>query len=145
MGDKSVTLRVVEALKKDVGLHVVRMDKRDMSELGVKPGDIVLMKGKKKTLARAMHSLMYDRGNSQIQMDGVLRENAGVGLDEPVEVTRAKPQKATKIRLSLLHPDTASRVQDTDYIRRAISSACGTWARGSGSTGSSRPCHPGKS
>jgi transitional endoplasmic reticulum ATPase len=120
MSKQALSLRVVEALKKDVGLHVVRIDKKDMSRLGIKPGDIVLMKGKKKTLARAMHSLMYDRGNAQIQMDGVLRENAGVGLDESVEVARAAPQSATQIRLSLIHPDTATRTQDTEYIRRVI-------------------------
>jgi transitional endoplasmic reticulum ATPase len=120
MSDKAISLRVVEALKKDVGLHVVRMDKNEMGNLGIKPGDIVLMKGKKKTLARAMHSLMYDRGNSQIQMDGVLRENAGVGLDDYVEVARADPRNATRVRLSLANPDSAARMQDPDYIRRMI-------------------------
>jgi len=120
MSHRVLSLRVVEALKKDVGLHVVRVDKEDMTKLAIKPGDIVLIKGNKKTLARAMHSLMYDRGNSQVQMDGVLRENAGVGLDDSVEVTRATPQSATQIRLSLAHPDAATRTQDTEYIRRVI-------------------------
>jgi transitional endoplasmic reticulum ATPase len=120
MSQKTLSLRVVEALKKDVGLHVVRIDKKDMTRLGIKPGDIVLMKGAKETLARAMHSLMYDRGNSQIQMDGVLRENAGVSLDDSVEVTRATPRSATRVRLSLVHPDAATRTQDTEYIRRVI-------------------------
>jgi transitional endoplasmic reticulum ATPase len=120
MSDKAISLRVVEALKKDVGLHIVRMDKNEMDKLGVRPGDIVLMKGKKRTLARAMHCLMYDRGNSQIQMDGVLRENAGVGLDDYVEVARADPRNATRVRLSLANPDSAARMQDPDYIRRMI-------------------------
>ncbi len=117
---KRLSLRVVEALKKDMGLHVVRIDKKDMAVLGVKPGDIIQIKGKKKTLARAMHSLMYDRGNAQIQMDGVLRENAGVGLDDNVEVARAAPGRATRVRLSLAQPDGAARAQDTEYIRRVI-------------------------
>ncbi len=117
---KTLSLRVVEALKKDMGLHVVRIDKQDMGRLGLRPGDIVLMQGTKRTLARAMHTLMYDRGNSQIQMDGVLRENAGVGLDDSVEVTRAAPQRATQVRLSLVHPDGATKTQDTEYIRRVI-------------------------
>ena len=95
MSREILSLRVVEALKKDVSLHVVRLDKKDMTKLGIKPGDIVLIKGNKETLARAMHSLMYDRGNAQIQMDGVLRENAGVGLDDSVEVARANPQTTT--------------------------------------------------
>jgi len=120
MSKKSLSLRVVEALKKDVGLHVVRIDKKDMDKLGIKPGDIVLMKGEKKTLARAMHSMMYDRGNAQIQMDGVLRENAGVGLDDTVQIAPAMPQTATEVKLSLLNPEAASRAQDTEYIRRVI-------------------------
>jgi transitional endoplasmic reticulum ATPase len=110
----------VEALKKDVGLHIVRIDKGDMDKLGVRPGDILRLRGKTQALARAMHSLMYDRGNTQIQMDGVLRENAGVGLDEMVEVEKAHPRNAERVRLSLMEPDTASRAQDADYVRRLI-------------------------
>ncbi len=116
----SLSLRVAEALKKDAGLHIVRLDKRDMAALGIKPGDVLRIKGTREALARAMHSLMYDRGTSQIQMDGVLRENAGVGLGDTVEVSGAAPPKATLLKLTLLQPEGTARVQDGTYVRRMI-------------------------
>jgi len=120
MKTPSLSLRVVEALKKDVGLHIVRIDKQDMVKLGIKPGDIVLIRAGQQALARAMHSLMYDRGQDLVQMDGILRENAGVGLDETVQVEKANPADATKVTLRCLQSEASPKAQDTDYIRRLI-------------------------
>ncbi|MEW6441549.1 MAG: CDC48 family AAA ATPase [bacterium] len=116
----SLSLRVVEALKKDVGLHIVRIDKQDLARLGIKPGDVVLIRGTQQALARAMHSLMYDRGQDLIQMDGILRENAGAGLDETVQVEKASPAEATRVVLRCLQADAPPKTQDTDYIRRLV-------------------------
>ena len=100
--NKTIPLRVVEAPKRDVGLHIARIDKKDMSRLGVRAGDILLIKGKEKALARVQPSLVTDGGKSLIQMDGVLRKNAGVGLDETVRVEKSKPANATKVTLRCL-------------------------------------------
>jgi len=40
------TLRVAEALAKDVGRAVARLDPQDMAKIGVGVGDIVQIKGK---------------------------------------------------------------------------------------------------
>ena len=120
MKNPSLSLRVVEALKKDVGLHIVRIDKQDMVKLGIKPGDIVLIRGTQQALARAMHSLMYDRDQDQIQMDGILRENAGVGLDDTVQVEIANPADAARVVLRCLQAEASPKTQDTEYIRRLI-------------------------
>ena len=116
----TLSLKVIEALKKDAGLHTVRLDKRDMARLDAGAGDILLIQGTKQTLARAMYALRYDRGRSLIQMDGVLRENAGVGLDETVRVEKASPREATRVTLSALQASAAGRVQDTEYVRRLV-------------------------
>jgi transitional endoplasmic reticulum ATPase len=120
MKEQSLSLRVVEALKKDVGLHTVRIDKQDMARLGIRPGDVVLIRGSQQALARAMHSLMYDRGQELIQMDGILRENAGCGLDEIVQVEKANPVDASRVVLRCLHPEASPKSRDCEYIRRLV-------------------------
>ncbi len=119
--DRSViSLQVIEALKKDVGLHVVRISSKDLRKLGIKSGDIIRIRGSQETLARAMPFLMYDRSHSLIQMDGILRENAGAGLDAAVQVEKTEPANASRVTLRPLRPDRLARNQDANYIRRRI-------------------------
>ena len=86
MDAKTLKLKVSEALSKDVGRAYARMGPEDMSELGVEIGGIVEAAGKTKAVCKAMPAYKEMRGQSRIQLDGLTRENAGVGLDEHVQV-----------------------------------------------------------
>src|SRR5664279_5494835 len=81
---KTLKLKVSEALSKDVGRAYARMGPEDLARLGVEVGDIVEVAGKTKAVCKAMPAYKEMRGQSQIQLDGLTRENAGVGLDELV-------------------------------------------------------------
>ena len=50
----SLALRVAEALPKDVGRGIARLDPVDMERLGAVIGDIVELTGKRRTVARLM-------------------------------------------------------------------------------------------
>ncbi len=119
MKKKSLTLRVQEAQRQDAGLHRVRIDSRDMKSLGLKAGDPVLIRGKSQALARAEPSRMYDRGLSLIQMDGVLRENAGVGLDDMVRVEKVAALEASRITVRPLPSGTGTRVHVAAQVLQA--------------------------
>ena len=82
MDTKALKLKVSEALSKDVGRAYARMGPEDLARLGVEVGDIVEVAGKTKAVCKAMPAYKEMRGQSQIQLDGLTRENAGVGLDE---------------------------------------------------------------
>ncbi len=118
--NKALSLRVVEAPKRDVGLNIARIDKKNMARLGMRAGDILLIQGKQKALARAQQSLETNGGRSLIQMDGVLRENAAVGLDGAVRVEKSNPANATKVTLRCLQYDKSPEVNDPGYIRSLI-------------------------
>ena len=92
--------RVAEALPKDVGRGLVRLDPQYLSALGTAIGDVVEIIGKRATVARAMPAYADQRGQGLIQMDGILRANAGAGLDEKVTARRVEVQPAGKIVLS---------------------------------------------
>ncbi len=86
MEAKALKLKVSEALSKDVGRAYARMGPEDLARLGVEVGDIVEVAGKTKAVCKAMPAYKEMRGQSQIQLDGLTRENAGVGLDEHVQI-----------------------------------------------------------
>jgi transitional endoplasmic reticulum ATPase len=88
-----------------------------MEKLAIQVGDTIRVEGKRNTAAKAMPSYVEDRGKSLIQMDGLLRENAQVSLDEKVNVQKTDCQPATKIVLKpLTLTRSISRERDTKYI-----------------------------
>ena len=113
----SLTLRVGEAKPKDVGRGIARMDPQDMERLGVQVGDVIEIEGKRKTVAKVMPAYSEDREKSLIQIDGLLRGNAQVSLDEKVIVQKTSCSPADKIVLSpLMLTRSVSRERDNKYI-----------------------------
>ncbi len=102
----TLSLKVAEAAAKDVGRGLVRFDPKLFDRLGVKVGDVVWVRGKRATPARVMPTYVEDRGTDMIRMDGILRGNAGAGIDEHVQVEKADAAPARKI---VLAPLTAVR------------------------------------
>ncbi|MBU0999662.1 CDC48 family AAA ATPase [Patescibacteria group bacterium] len=117
----TLTLKVKEALPKDVGRAIARLDPQDMKVLGLDVGDIVEIEGKRKTPAKIMPCYAEIRGKEIIQIDGITRENSEIGLDEKVKVYKIDYKPASKITLSPLTVSTALRGdKDTRYISSLI-------------------------
>jgi transitional endoplasmic reticulum ATPase len=115
------SLRVAEALPKDVGRGLVRLDPQDLERLGVGIGDVVEIVGKRPTVARAMPAYVAQRGQGLIQMDGILRANAGAGLDERVTVRRAEVQPARTVVLAPVEALRTSRgAAQARYLARLL-------------------------
>ena len=118
---RTITLKVKEALAKDAGRTIVRIDPQDMKTLGVEVGDILEIEGKRKTPAKVMPCYAEERGKDIIQMDGVSRENAQVGLDEKVKIRKIDYKLANKITLSpFAISNLLQRDKDTKYIGSLI-------------------------
>jgi len=97
-----VTLKVKRAYDRDVGRKVARIPSVIFDELGMKQGDVILIKGEKETVAKALRLAPDDEyaNPNIIRMDGTLRQNAGVGIDEMVEVEKAEAKPATEVLLA---------------------------------------------
>ena len=116
-------LKVKEALPKDVGRAVARIDPDDMKSLGLEVGQIIEIEGKRKTAAKVMPCYADDRGKKIIQIDGITRENAKIGLDEKAAVKKAEGKPAKKITLSpLTEAGMLEKDKDTKYIASLIES-----------------------
>lgn len=117
---EGISLKVAEARSRDVGRGIARLDPKDMERMGASVGDIVQLEGKKKTVAKVMPAYMEDRGKKIIQIDGIVRENAEIGIDEKVKVQKVEARSATKITLSPLTLSTLRGDRDTRYIGRLL-------------------------
>jgi len=114
-------LRVKEALVKDVGRAIARIDPKDMKLLGLESGDVIVIEGKRSTPVKIMPCYPEDRDKSIIQIDGITRENCQAGIDEKVKIAITSCRQATKIKLK---PDTKSgslfKADDAKYIGSLI-------------------------
>ncbi len=118
-GDRS--LRVAEALGKDVGRGIARLDPKDLGGLGATVGDILAITGERTTVAKAMPAFADSRGQGTIQIDGVVRANAKVALDQRVKVQRITAVAASKIVIRPLGEMPAPRKGDNArYLGRLL-------------------------
>ncbi|MEN6382299.1 MAG: CDC48 family AAA ATPase [Rectinema sp.] len=118
-----ITLRVAEAKPKDVGRGIARVDPQDFEKLGIDIGEIIEIEGKRKTVAKLMPMYPEDRGRSLIQIDGLLRSNAQVSLDEKVTIQKTEWSPAEKIVLDPLSmARSISSERDTKYIATLLDS-----------------------
>ncbi|HJW86459.1 MAG TPA: CDC48 family AAA ATPase [Candidatus Brocadiaceae bacterium] len=109
-----ISLKVAEAAKKDVGRGLARIDPGDIEKLEATIGDIVEIVGKNRTVAKVMPTFKEERGKGIIQIDGLTRGNAQIGLGEKVTVKKVPWQAADNVALT---PVTAvSLERDSKYI-----------------------------
>jgi transitional endoplasmic reticulum ATPase len=120
-GDNNMALKVTEALPKDVGRAIARIDPEDMKALRVEVGEVVQIEGKRKTAAKVMPCYAADRGMRIVQIDGITRENAKIGLDEKLRIQKVGSGPAQRITLSLLTTmGMLQRDKDAKYIGSLI-------------------------
>jgi transitional endoplasmic reticulum ATPase len=95
-----VQLRVLDSRQRDVARGIARIDQRTVQKLGVSSGDVVQIFGKKKTSAILWPAYSEDRDRGIIRIDGFIRKNAGVSINEYVTVRKAELKNATSIMIS---------------------------------------------
>ncbi len=96
-------LRVDEIAKTSAGRFMCRMNTKVIKDLDIKPGEIVEIIGKKHTAA-----ILFPSSNNHeksIQIDGLTRRNAGVGIGEYVKVRKCVYSIAQSVTLSLIRTD----------------------------------------
>ncbi len=108
MVPKEAQLRVADAKQRDVGHGKVRIDNETMQKLAITAGDFIDVHGKRTTVAIAWPAYAEDQGQEIVRMDGLLRRNAGVALNEYVTIKKAEVKDSqtivfapTDVRLSV--------------------------------------------
>ena len=95
--EKGIKLKVFEALQEDAYKGIARLDNNSMKSLGIKPGDVIIIKGERETVAIADKAYPSDSGDVIIRIDGIIRKNAKTGVGDVVTVKKADIKEAKRM------------------------------------------------
>jgi len=116
--DKSA-LKVLESYTRDVGRGIARIDYATMDALNVTTGDIIEIKGKKRTVAKCLPVYPSDEGKEMIRIDGLGRTNAGIAIGDTISIRKIKAVAAEKVVVTSLE---AIPPIDERYLAQALES-----------------------
>ena len=119
VSQNTATLKVLEAYTRDVGRGVARIDYDSMDSLSASTGDVVEIKGKRKTVAKCLPLYPSDEGKGIIRVDGLVRNNAGIAIGDTVIVKKIKAVPAEKV---VVAPLEAIPPIDERYLADALES-----------------------
>ncbi|OJI06633.1 VCP-like ATPase [Candidatus Micrarchaeum sp.] len=96
-----IELTVAGALVTDDGRGIARIDSKARKMLNVISGDIIEIKGKRRsTAAIVWQAHQQDEGLDFIRIDGYIRQNLGVGIGDKIFVTKAEVNDAERVILA---------------------------------------------
>jgi len=110
-------LQVSDTYRMDVGTGRARISSRDRSALDVEPGEIIEIIGQRSTLAIVWPSKEEIPGI--IQIDGIIRKNAGVRVGDYVRVKKAKVHN---LRSVVIAPTVPIKFGEdfVEYVKRHL-------------------------
>ncbi|EMA22936.1 CDC48 family AAA ATPase [Haloarcula amylolytica] len=96
-------LTVKPLKQKDAGRGLAAIDRAAMDELELENGDYIVLEGKQdsRAVARVWPGYPEDEGNGIVRIDGQLRQEANVGIDDPVNIEKADVNPATSVTVAL--------------------------------------------
>src|SRR5580698_1494939 len=119
MSQQQVQLKVLEAYTRDVGRGVARIDYDAMDALDASTGDVIEIRGKRRTVAKCLPLYPSDEGRGSVRIDGLIRNNAGVAIGDMVIVRKVKAPPAEKV---VVAPLEAVPPIDERYLADALES-----------------------
>ena len=119
VSQQQVQLKVLEAYTRDVGRGVARIDYDAMDALDASTGDVIEIKGKRRTVAKCLPLYPSDEGRGIVRVDGLIRNNAGVAIGDVVVVKKVKAPPAEKV---VVAPLEAVPPIDERYLADALES-----------------------
>ncbi len=119
MSQNTLSLKVLEAYTRDVGRGVARIDYDSMDSLSASTGDVIEIRGKRRTVAKCLPLYPSDEGKGIIRVDGLVRNNAGVAIGDTVVVRKIKAVPAEKV---IVAPLEAIPPIDERYLADALES-----------------------
>jgi transitional endoplasmic reticulum ATPase len=106
---------VTEAHAADAGRGIARLDPADLAAMGVAIGNVIELRGRRSTYARALPTHVEHRGLGRILVDGNTRANAGVALGDRITLVPARARRAEEVTFTF---DAFRPTRPTIFARR---------------------------
>lgn len=116
---KTIQLSSLEALTRDVGRGIARIDYDVMDQINVVTGDVIEIIGKKTTVAKCLPLMPLDQGKAIIRIDGLVRNNANIDIGDIVKIRKTKAVEADTI---MVYPLEQVPPLDERYLSQALES-----------------------
>ena len=120
MTDEPLQMRIGEAKQRDVGKKRARIGPEAMDYLKTTPGDIVEISGINKTSAVVWPADEDEKHMEVIRIDGQLRKNLGVSLNDTVSITKASSKTASSITLVPVTDAVTIDKEFTDFVKNRL-------------------------
>jgi transitional endoplasmic reticulum ATPase len=101
---EKITLKVAESAQNLVGRGIAVIDPKVIEENRWQSGDVIEIIGTRKTYAKIWPGQTVEYGRGIIRIDGFIRNNAGVGIDEKVQINKAEARQAESITMYPTEP-----------------------------------------
>ena len=134
MSGNALSLKVIEAYTRDVGRGVARIGYDSMDTLNASTGDVIEIKGKKRTVAKCLPLYPSDEGKGIIRIDGLGRNNSGMAIGDTITVRKVDAVAAEKVVVAPLKPippideryltDALALFKFVDLIKSDSTGAC---------------------
>ncbi len=89
-------MKVLEAYTRDVGRGVARIDYDAMDSLDASTGDVVELKGKRRTVGKCLPLYPSDELRGVVRIDRLIRNYSGVATGDAVMIEKIKAPAAEK-------------------------------------------------
>ena len=113
-------MRVEEAKQRDIGKKRARIGPDAMDYLGVSPGDVIQISGKKVTCAIVWPSDEDEKYPDTIRIDGQTRKNVSVGLNDIVEIKKIVTKPAKSITLTPITDTVTVDKEFSDFVKNRL-------------------------
>ena len=103
--NKKFTLKVAETFSKFVGRGIALIDPKIIEEYNLTTGDVLELTNEtssKKSYVLLWSSNPDDYGKGLIRIDGYIRENISVGIDDYINIQKVNVENAEEIIMSPL-------------------------------------------
>jgi transitional endoplasmic reticulum ATPase len=118
---EGLQFKVAEAFVEDVGKGLARLDADDLMRLHAAPGDMLLIKGRRSTVARAAQAPPSHCGQLLILIDGTTRDNAQAGVDEYVTIRKVPFKAAESLLLAPVQAgQSAPTEEEIPHLRQLL-------------------------
>jgi transitional endoplasmic reticulum ATPase len=98
---EEIKLKVEKAYPIDLGRNIIRLDPTALLKLQLSPGDVVEIKGSKKTTAKVWRADRQDWEQGLARLDNFTRQNAGVSIGDKVIIRKVEASEAKKLILAV--------------------------------------------
>ena len=118
--EESLHLQVDESKQRDIGKKRARISPDAMDYLHVAPGDVIEIVGKKTSSAIVWPVDEDEKNPDIINIDGQMRKNVGVSLNDAVQVKKVETKTAKTVVLVPINDVVTVDKEFTDFVKNRL-------------------------